>query len=89
MVWIYFAAIAAVIIFAGSKLSVLAKKLAELLNISSSVIGLLLVSIITSLPELSTSLTAVIKVQEPNLAVGNTLGSDLMIFMSHMFFISS
>ena len=81
MIWIYFISIAAVIIFAGSKLSILAEKLAELLNISSSAIGLLLVSIITSLPELSTSLGAVIQVQQPNLAIGNTLGSDLFNLM--------
>ncbi len=81
MIWIYFIAIAAVIIFAGSKLSVLAEKLAGLLNISSSAIGLLLVGIITSLPELSTSLGAVLKVGEPNLALGNTLGSDLFNLM--------
>ena len=81
MIWIYFIAIAAIIIFAGSKLSILAEKLAKLLNISSSAIGLLLVSIITSLPELSTSLSAVIQVQQPNLALGNTLGSDLFNLM--------
>jgi len=81
MIWVKFIAIAAVIIFAGSRLSVLAEKLAKLLNISSSTIGLLLVSIITSLPELSTSLGAVLKVGQPNLAVGNTMGSDLFNLM--------
>ena len=81
MIWITFIAIAAVIIFAGARLSTLAEKLAELLNISSSTIGLLLVSIITSLPELSTSLGAALKVGQPNLAAGNTLGSDLFNLM--------
>ncbi|MBI9020139.1 MAG: hypothetical protein JEZ10_02645, partial [Verrucomicrobia bacterium] len=81
MIWIYFIAIAALIIFAGSKLAVLAEKLAVLLHISSSAIGLLLVSIITSLPELSTSLGAVITVKQPNLALGNTMGSDLFNLM--------
>lgn len=81
MIWITFTAIAAVIIFAGAKLSALAEKLAGLLNISSSTIGLLLVSIITSLPELSTSLGAALKVGQPSLAAGNTLGSDLFNLM--------
>ena len=81
MVWIYFIAVAAVIVFAGSKLAVLAEKLASLLNISSSAIGLLLVSIITSLPELATSLGSVVTVGQPNLALGNTLGSDLFNLM--------
>ena len=81
MIWVYFIATAAVIIFAGSRLSILAEKLAKLLNISSSTIGLLLVSIITSLPELSTSLGAVLTVGQPNLALGNTMGSDLFNLM--------
>ena len=81
MVWIYFILTAAVIIFAGSKLSVLAEKLAGMLNISSSTIGLLLVSVITSLPELSTSLSAAVQVGQPGLAVGNTIGSDLFNLM--------
>lgn len=81
MVWVYFTAVAAVIVFAGSKLAVLAEKLAGLLHISSSAIGLLLVSIITSLPELSTSLSSVMTVGQPNLALGNTLGSDVFNLM--------
>jgi cation:H+ antiporter len=81
MIWISFILLAAIIIFAGSRLSVLAERLAELLNISSSTVGLLLVSIITSLPELSTSLSAVHTVGQPNLALGNTLGSDLFNLM--------
>lgn len=81
MVWIYFIVIASIIIFAGSRLSVTAEKLAELLNISSSAVGLLLVSIITSLPELSTSLSALLRVGDPNLALGNTMGSDLFNLM--------
>jgi len=81
VIWVSFIALAAVIVFAGSKLSMLAEKLAMLLNVSSSAIGLLLVSVITSLPELSISLSAVMKVQQPNLAVGNTLGSDLFNLM--------
>lgn len=81
MIWISFTILAAVIIFAGSRLSELAEKLAQLFHISSSAIGLLLVSIVTSLPELSTSLGAVLKVGRPDLAVGNTLGSDLFNLM--------
>ncbi|QHI68120.1 sodium:calcium antiporter [Tichowtungia aerotolerans] len=81
MIWITFAAIAAIIIFAGTRLSRLAEELAEAFHISSSTVGLLLVSVITSLPELSTSLGAVLKVGRPDLAVGNTLGSDLFNLM--------
>lgn len=80
MIWIYFVMVATVIIFAGSKLTALAEKLAKLWNVSSTAVGLLLVSIITSLPELSTSLSAA-KLGYPNLAVGNTMGSDMLNLM--------
>jgi cation:H+ antiporter len=81
MIWFGFILTAAVIVIAGSKLCVLAEKLAKDFHISSSAIGLLLVSIITSLPELSTSLGAVLKVGRPDLSVGNNLGSDLFNLM--------
>lgn len=81
MIWTAFAVIAAVIILAGSRLSALAEELARIFHISSSTVGLLLVSIVTSLPELSTSLGAVLKVGRPDLAVGNTMGSDLFNLM--------
>jgi cation:H+ antiporter len=81
MVWIYFAAIAAVIIFAGSRLSVFADQLAGLLKLSRSAVGILLVSFVTTLPELSTTMGAIIKVGEPNLALGNNLGSVLFNLM--------
>jgi len=81
MIWVCFVAIAAVIIFSGSKLSVFADQLADLLNLSRSAVGILLVSIVTTLPELSTTLGAIIKVGEPNLALGNNLGSVLFNLM--------
>ncbi len=81
MIWIQFITIAAVIIILGSWLPVLAERLAKQFHISSSAVGLLLVSIITSLPELSTSLSAVIKIGQPNLSVGNNLGSDVFNLM--------
>lgn len=81
MVWIYFIAIAAIIIFAGSRLSIFADQLADLLKLSRSAVGILMVSIVTTLPELSTTLGAIIKVGEPNLALGNNLGSVLFNLM--------
>lgn len=81
MVWVWFLVIASVIIFAGSRLSVFADQLADLLNLSRSAVGILMVSIVTTLPELSTTLGAIIKVGEPNLALGNNLGSVLFNLM--------
>lgn len=81
MVWVYFVAIATVIIFAGSRLSIFADQLADLLKLSRSAVGILMVSIVTTLPELSTTLGAIIKVGEPDLALGNNLGSVLFNLM--------
>lgn len=82
MVWIYFIAVSAVIIWAGSRLSIYADQLAGLLKLSRSAVGILLVSFVTTLPELSTTLGAVIQVGQLDLALGNNLGSvffNLMI----------
>ncbi len=53
-----------------------AKTVATLLNISEKIIGLTIVSIGTSLPELVTSVTAAIK-GESDIAIGNIIGSNI------------
>ena len=50
--------------------------IAEALNISDGIIGLTLVAIGTSLPELATSIVAVWK-KKPDIAVGNLIGSNI------------
>lgn len=62
-------------------MSLYADVLADKFNISRSAVGVLLVSMVTTLPELSTTLGAVIKVGNPNLALGNNLGSVLFNLM--------
>lgn len=52
------------------------KKIAVALNISEKVIGLTIVAIGTSLPELVTSVTAAIK-KESDIAIGNIVGSNI------------
>jgi cation:H+ antiporter len=51
-------------------------KLARMIGISESIIGLTIVAIGTSLPELSTSLVAAMK-KNPDIAVGNVVGSNI------------
>lgn len=75
--WITFIALATVIIVAGSRLSFYADVLAIKFRISSSVIGALLVSFITSLPELTTTLGSIVTVHSPDMALGNIFGSNL------------
>lgn len=54
-----------------------AVRVSELLGISNAVIGLTLVALSTSLPELATSLVALAK-RETDVAVGNVLGSNVL-----------
>ncbi len=51
-------------------------ELAEVLGVSSTVVGLIFIAVGTSLPELVTSVIAAIR-REPDLCVGNVLGSNL------------
>jgi cation:H+ antiporter len=50
--------------------------LAELIGISKTVVGLAIIAVGTSLPELATSLIAAIR-KEPDLSVGNVIGSNI------------
>ena len=71
-------AMGAVGIVVGSQLLVAnGSKLAELVGIPESVIGLTMIAIGTSLPELVTAIIAV-KKKEGSLAVGNILGANLI-----------
>ena len=51
--------------------------IAEILGISSIIIGMTIVAIGTSIPELATTLLAV-KRNESSLAIGNVIGSNIM-----------
>jgi cation:H+ antiporter len=65
------------LLFVGGKLTVDGSvALAELLGISNAIIGLFVVAIGTSLPELVTSIIAAIRGQS-DLAVGNVVGSNI------------
>lgn len=57
-----------------------AVRLASLFNVSEMVIGLTIVAIGTSLPELATSLVAAIR-KERDIAVGNVVGSNIFNLM--------
>jgi len=58
-------------------------KIAEILNISQSLIGLTIVAIGTSLPELATSAIAAYKKQS-DIAIGNVVGSNIFIFFGFL-----
>lgn len=76
MVWIDFGVAALIIVASGTLLAVYADRLADKTGISGALIGLILLSIITSLPELGTSVAAVAYLGKPDLAAGNIFGSN-------------
>jgi cation:H+ antiporter len=67
---------------AGAKLFVYAATiLAKALNISDAVIGLTVVAVGTSLPELATSVVAAVR-KEQDIAIGNVIGSNIFNVLS-------
>jgi cation:H+ antiporter len=79
LVWLQFLASLAIILFAGAKLARYGDAIAEKTGLGRVWIGLVLLALITSMPELVTgvSTVALIKLPLPDLAVGNFLGSCL------------
>ncbi len=76
MVWVQFAVAALLIIIAGTKLTRSADVLGGALGLGAGWAGVLLLPLATSLPELVTSLRAVL-IHAPDLAAGNLFGSNL------------
>jgi cation:H+ antiporter len=76
MLWIKFLAIAALIAISGTILTVYADRMGEKLNISGAFIGLIILSIVSSLPELGTTFSVVKYIGKPDLAAGNIFGSN-------------
>ncbi|MDD3625925.1 MAG: hypothetical protein PHV06_01270 [bacterium] len=74
---ILFAIITFLLFFAGSRLIIFADALSEKTKISDVWIGMIALSIVTSLPELIPNLSAVLIVKQPDLALGNIIGSNI------------
>lgn len=74
--WIWLLGGLGMLIFGGDKFVDGASAVARAMGVSDAVIGLTIVSIGTSLPELATSVTAAIKGQ-PGIALGNVIGSNI------------
>ncbi|MEK7165796.1 MAG: hypothetical protein AAB874_03245, partial [Patescibacteria group bacterium] len=77
-----------ILLFSTQKLVELAKNLSRALRISPLIVGITIVAIGTSLPELAVSLVAIIK-NDAGLAMGNIIGSNivniLMVFPVGLF----
>jgi cation:H+ antiporter len=74
-VWLQFAFCVLLIGVAGSRLSRYGDVIAEKTGFSGTWIGVVMLATVTSLPELATGISAVSLVDEPDLAVGDVLGS--------------
>jgi cation:H+ antiporter len=75
LTWAAFAVVVAVIGAAGYRMCKAADDIAEISGLSRAWVGLLLLSIATSLPELATGVSAIVLFDAPNVAVGDALGS--------------
>lgn len=74
-VWLQFFACVVLIGVAGYRLSLYGDVIAEKTGLSGTWIGLVLLASVTSLPELTTGISAVTAAGVPNIAVGDALGS--------------
>ena len=77
MVWLYFLVCLAAILFAGSKLARYGDAIAEKTGLGGVWIGMVLIALITSMPELATGIGSVALVKQPDLAMGTLLGSSI------------
>lgn len=74
-VWLEFVFCVALIGYAGTLLSRYGDVISEKTGMSGSWVGLALLATVTSLPELVTGIASVTAANEPNIAVGDALGS--------------
>lgn len=75
-IWIEFALCLLIILVAGKKVAQYGDIIADRTGIGGLWVGLLLLAIVTSLPELFSGISAVVLVKAPDLAIGAVLGSN-------------
>ncbi|PWL67073.1 MAG: sodium:calcium antiporter [Amedibacillus dolichus] len=77
MLYLEYIVLAAMVVFFSVRLSYYVDCLDKKTNLSGAFIGGVMLAAVTSLPELFTSLTAVLALNQPNLVQGNVLGSNI------------
>lgn len=82
MVWIKFTFCILVIFFSGRKVAKYGDIIAEKTGLGGVWIGLILIAVITSLPELFNGVSAILLVDAPDLTVGNLLGANAFNLMN-------
>ncbi|MGI6721615.1 MAG: sodium:calcium antiporter [Anaerovoracaceae bacterium] len=77
MIYVIYLILAAGVVFFSNKAAVYVDMLEERTRLSGAFLGGVMLSAVTSLPELFTSLSATIMLGKPGLCMGNILGSDI------------
>ena len=77
MIYLFYVVCAGLMVWLSNKASVYVDLLDKKTNLSGAFIGGVMLSAVTSLPELFTSLTSTVYLDKPGLCIGNILGSDL------------
>ncbi len=75
MIWVQLVACFGIILFAGTKLASYGDAISEKTGAGRIWIGVVLIALVTSMPEMATSISSVSLIGEPNLALGNFWGS--------------
>jgi len=78
MLWPQFFICALIIIVSGSRLSLYAGAISEKTGFSAGLMGILVLAVITSFPEIFTSIGAATLVNAPDLAMGDLLGAVII-----------
>ena len=81
LVWLKFLISAGIIIAAGTKLSFYANIISERTGLSKAWIGMVLLGLVTSLPELATTFASAVKLNAVDLALVNVLGINIFNLM--------
>lgn len=85
LAWLEFLIATAVIGVAGYQLSRYGDVIAERTGLGRTLIGVIMVATVTSLPELVSGLSAVVVVDVPNIAIGDALGSCIFNLLILLF----
>lgn len=76
ILWLKFIVAAAIVVFSGYRICIYADKIAKSYNVGRTFIGFMLLAVVTSLPELTVTISAT-KMGALNLALGDLFGSNL------------
>lgn len=93
MLYIEYLILASIVVFLSIKLAKYVDLIDKKTNLSGALIGGILLSAVTSLPELLTSVSATVWLKNPDLCLGNILGSNIfnltIIGILMVFFVQS